>query len=422
MCFIVNVNPFGRKVELMIVGNGLDVKANLASTFVDYYKHRCKLMRLEYNEDDFYRLENNNCFPMKVKMHQYFSKKRCNIEILSIDAEAVINENITFWDLVLFFAFKVEGDLNWCNIESKIEMVLKDLRSYLSDPINRILNNYGFGEKLEDDQEQESDLYNLMEEREEEKDKYALSLAFIYKLNSYSNSSLEEVLMLELNKYEKYFSDYIKTEETSKFIEYHERRCSILTKLSGGLEATQSISVMNFNFTPNHFSDAAELREKIGLAHVNVHGSYFGNSIFGIDTKSLKDIDSIGSGYRFTKTYRKLALKMKRSTEILNHNITDIIFYGHSLGPADYAYFQSVFDYLDIYNNPIVLTFYYSNYKENVREEQTIAVRNLIEEYGKTFDNIHKGKNLLHKLLLEERISVTDLEIYEEDYSSKDMK
>ncbi|EIZ2813593.1 hypothetical protein MOY73_003007, partial [Listeria monocytogenes] len=46
----------------------------------------------------------------------------------------------------------------------------------------------------------------------------------------------------------------------------------------------------------------------------------------------------------------------------------------------------------------------------------------LIEEYGKTFDNKHKGKNLLHKLLLEERISVTDLEIYEEDYSSKDMK
>lgn len=52
MCFIVNVDPFGRKVELMIIGNGLDVKANLASTFVDYYKHRCKLMRLEYNEDD----------------------------------------------------------------------------------------------------------------------------------------------------------------------------------------------------------------------------------------------------------------------------------------------------------------------------------------------------------------------------------
>ncbi|EGQ0183166.1 hypothetical protein I1429_003048, partial [Listeria monocytogenes] len=73
-------------------------------------------------------------------------------------------------------------------------------------------------------------------------------------------------------------------------------------------------------------------------------------------------------------------------------------------------------------NNTIVLTFYYSDYKENVREEQTIAVRNLIEEYGKTFDNKHKGKNLLHKLLLEERISVTDLEIYEEDYSSKDMK
>ncbi|HDZ6956142.1 TPA: hypothetical protein RUJ97_000241 [Listeria monocytogenes] len=99
----MNVDPFGRKVELMIIGNGLDVKANLASTFVDYYKHRCKLMRLEYNEDDFYRLKSKNYFPMKVKMQQFASIRRCNIEILSIDAETAINENITFWDLVLFF-------------------------------------------------------------------------------------------------------------------------------------------------------------------------------------------------------------------------------------------------------------------------------------------------------------------------------
>ncbi|EAH0314308.1 hypothetical protein D4791_09185, partial [Listeria monocytogenes] len=71
----------------------------------------------------------------------------------------------------------------------------------MSDPINIILNNCGFGENLED--EQENDLYNLMEERLEEKDKYVLSVAFIHKLNSYSNCSLEEFLMLELNKYEK---------------------------------------------------------------------------------------------------------------------------------------------------------------------------------------------------------------------------
>ncbi|EKP3955963.1 hypothetical protein P1795_002869, partial [Listeria monocytogenes] len=95
----MNVDPFGRKVELMIIGNGLDVKANLASTFVDYYKHRCKLMKLEYNENDFYRLKNKNYFPMKVKMQQVPVIRRCNIEILSIDAETAINENITFWDL-----------------------------------------------------------------------------------------------------------------------------------------------------------------------------------------------------------------------------------------------------------------------------------------------------------------------------------
>ncbi|EAD1619684.1 hypothetical protein ARN86_14930, partial [Listeria monocytogenes] len=82
----------------------------------------------------------------------------------------------------------------------------------------------------------------------------------------------------------------------------------------------------------------------------------------------------------------------------------------------DYAYFQSLFDYLDIYNNPIKLTFYYTNYLkgeqdlETVRREQTKAVRKLIVEYGSTLDNEAKGKNLLHKLLLEERIGVFELE------------
>ncbi|EAE1303749.1 hypothetical protein EP43_14770, partial [Listeria monocytogenes] len=61
------------------------------------------------------------------------------------------------------------------------------------------------------------------------------------------------------------------------------------------------------------------------------------------------------------------------------------------------------------------LTFYYTNYLEDeqdfetVRREQVTAVRTLIEEYGSTLDNEAKGKNLLHKLLLEERISVFEL-------------
>lgn len=40
----------------------------------------------------------------------------------------------------------------------------------------------------------------------------------------------------------------------------------------------------------------------------------------------------------------------------------------------------------------------------------TVAVRKLIHNYGATMDNKEKGNNLLHKLLLEERISVLELE------------
>ncbi|WP_221641367.1 hypothetical protein [Listeria innocua] len=137
--------------------------------------------------------------------------------------------------------------------------------------------------------------------------------------------------------------------------------------------------------------------------------------IFGIDTKSL-EVAKINSGYDLTKTSRKLAMNKEKATSVLDKTISTSMFYGHSLSEADYAYFQSLFDYLDIYNNPIKLAFYYTNYLkdqqdlETVRREQTKAVRKLIEEYGSTLDNEAKGKNLLHKLLLEERVGIYELE------------
>ncbi|WP_239077247.1 hypothetical protein [Listeria seeligeri] len=107
-------------------------------------------------------------------------------------------------------------------------------------------------------------------------------------------------------------------------------------------------------------------------------------------------------------------MKSTNEDRFLDKTITEIIFYGHSLSEADYAYFQSVFDYLDIYSENIVLKFYYTNYlmpdMEKVRHEMTVAVRKLIHNYGATMDNKEKGNNLLHKLLLEERISVLELE------------
>lgn len=88
-----------------------------------------------------------------------------------------------------------------------------------------------------------------------------------------------------------------------------------------------------------------------------------------------------------------------------NNKPIEIKFYGHSLNEADYSYFQSIFDFYDLYaNNNVSLVFYYSE-----GHEQNDAIYRLINSYGKTLANKDQGKNLMHKLLLENRLKIVEL-------------
>lgn len=94
----------------------------------------------------------------------------------------------------------------------------------------------------------------------------------------------------------------------------------------------------------------------------------------------------------------------------LNRKIGAVKFYGHSLNSADYAYFQSIFDKVDLYGSNVELYFYYGDFEKDNSENQSKfmdRIYKLIGTYGQnTFKNTSeiKGKNLLHKLLLEGRI------------------
>ncbi len=99
---------------------------------------------------------------------------------------------------------------------------------------------------------------------------------------------------------------------------------------------------------------------------------------------------------------------------VLNKNTREVVFYGHSLNPQDYSYFQSIFDFFEIYsNNKIKLIFAYSIYdlkkKEKIIQDTYDSVIKLLSSYGDTSDNKDKGKNLLHKLILENRIKIQEL-------------
>lgn len=79
--------------------------------------------------------------------------------------------------------------------------------------------------------------------------------------------------------------------------------------------------------------------------------------------------------------------------------------------------FQSIFDYYNIYESDINVTFYYVDYdKKMAFTNQMEGVINLMKKYGHTMGNKNHGKNLLHKLSLEGRLKIQEVKIdYEDD-------
>ena len=226
---------------------------------------------------------------------------------------------------------------------------------------------------------------------------------------------------MELNKFEKEFGNYISQINnnlfdigTGKFKnkDIEQRAEKIFEE-----EKNKRNIVINFNYT-------TYLREMDYISEMtNVHGT-FENPIFGIDNT---EIGNDREFYYLTKTSRVLFNNtIKEDFKLPNKiEISKICFFGHSLARADYSYFQSIFDYYDIYDSEVRLEFKYYNYikdkkelSDEEKEERKYEVKSnmhksvieLMNDYGDTAGNKSKGENLLHKLILENRIKIIEVE------------
>ena len=227
--------------------------------------------------------------------------------------------------------------------------------------------------------------------------------------------------LVELNKFEKEFGDYIKeinekvfTEDVNSF-----RDNKFIDKIHKVFQEDKNKIniVINFNYT-------TYLKKMDYISEMtNVHGT-FENPIFGIDNT---EIGNDREFYYLTKTSRVLFNNtIKKEFKLPNNiEISKICFFGHSLAKADYSYFQSIFDYYDIYNSEVKLEFKYYNYikddeelndkekeerKDEVKSNMHKGVIELMNDYGNTASNKLKGQNLLHKLILENRIKIVEVE------------
>ena len=96
-------------------------------------------------------------------------------------------------------------------------------------------------------------------------------------------------------------------------------------------------------------------------------------------------------------------------------HIKNIKIYGHSLGAQDYAYFHAIFDYYNLYDGDVVLTFCYTKYgkteeeNENIKTQLITKIHNLLSDYTINSGKESKVKTIISKLEIENRLKLEEV-------------
>lgn len=348
--------------KLIIVGNGFDLSRGLNTSYNSFFAW----------------LDTRNGVSIMNDTLQGFKAENFNA-ILQKDNIIVDNFWYTYMKLLEL------DDPEWNNVES---VMLNALNPISTNFENMIMKNQPF-----------QNIESYMKKWTPSEKKFSLLVSNLYLQNK--QFDIYDYLFQELRKFENSFKEYLDS-DTFRSSEQQFIRVGQPSWLDG--TETKNISVLNFNYT-YFLNDIPETQIR------NIHGvdtsdptSQF---IFGIDSTKISPSQEI---YRFTKASRIMMNSYDTEyNSILSHTITNISFIGHSLAEADYSYFQSIFDYLSIYDSDVTLSFYYTKYhiqhSEKMLKYQN-AIQELINRYGRTLDNQDHGDNLYTKLILENRIKI----------------
>jgi hypothetical protein len=409
-----NDNLTSERSELIVIGNGFDMKCNLKSHYSDYLNHRAK------ENSSFYQTFTENMkmiYSFEDNGHDPYPNVNI-INFVSYYHDIDINR-INIWEML----FSVEcfdhetQTIKWSDIERVIKdyLVVKSIGCKASE-LHVIIQEALRAGFLDWSSIKERRKLQLVAVIEIEILKRTQQSTLIKSLTVKSRSDIAisrnedtffSYLFDELRKFENDFRVYLTNEVNRIRLEYLRNSNRLLNRISNN--NSSSIYLINFNFT-NPFS---------ALKVNNVHGSLLDNEqdlIFGIDTSrnsdGKNDIEFDRHAFRFSKTFRKLSQNQDNIIFELpsRTSLKKITFYGHSLGEGDYAYFQTFFDYYDLYSSDLVIEFKYSKYldktMDEVRFEEQEKVFKLLDFYGATMLNKNWGRNLTHKLLLEKRLSI----------------
>ena len=355
--------------QLVVIGNGFDSACQLKSDFVSFFTPRLEKLQ---------------------------SIERIGISNGKSVGSQLREAGLTVWDIILSDR---SGD-NWCDIEAAIAKWIRPCKPpHFIDLLDSIFalefNDRAWQRSLLPQESTENHVRNYLIEG-----KFGLE-------DGYSRDKFNKLLLDELHRLEEAFDTYLtkQVEETPRYPEDARQLLHDLIKRGVPSEEDYRIerSVLSFNYTgPKEMGCDFD-----GIPYVNIHGRLGEGIIFGVDGKGMMTNANVAP---FTKTYRLMAKGGPQHYEVLPGEVDLIKFFGHSLAAADYSYFQAMFDAVNLYDGDTCLVFYYRPYagksELEVRTDMMNRVTGLLSTYGETLDNVDHGNNLIHRLLLEGRLSV----------------
>ncbi|WHK76487.1 AbiH family protein (plasmid) [Enterococcus faecalis] len=406
--------------QIIILGNGFDLACDLKSSYNNFLKFQMENVKptttFESIKQSIDSIDEKEDLDL-IKNNQQVSEK----------LKEIYSTGLNIWTLLLINYYDEKDEkLKWQDIEEKIHF-------YLKKHLIKLTKGPQFHEYIQSSREIRNAVILVK------------GLALFRKVAINSNEKIAEFLLEELHNLEKIFNNYlfenagyIGATSSNSGSMYFDKAHNLLEKLANlDVNSAEKIkyNVMSFNYTnpwdshkwSSEFSINSSFTNPI--KYINVHGEAVKDHkkstenvnriIFGIDNK---DIETSSEEYIFTKKYRTLVnysdtSKSTRATDanIFDNSVKIIKFFGHSLGDADYRYFQQMFDYYNLYgNDDLKLYFYFRPYDDKISiteylHDQSIRVIKLLDKYGKTMTNKDHGKNLVTRLEMTKRIFIKEI-------------
>ena len=383
--------------QLIVLGNGFDLACGLKSTYSDFFDY--------------------------------------------IYGQQIVNTSSNNFWYDIFKDYKQESIENWADIEEQILIQLKNIEYLYNEKI--LIEGRGGSEtsSLAESEHKESNIPNNLYVTLE------FLLRYFVKVRSEKTTQniLKKQLLILEDDFRKYllsitknnaddgihYKYYMKSKVLNKYIQLcnssESHNSDLVSKLEDTTLYNQYSLVNKFDETLSKIYKEKNSDENLVLTFNytkvwdvenirNIHGDLDnGNIIFGIDYDKLNN-NFKKAPIEFSKSYRVLENGLT-STFDISSDIDIIKIYGHGLGKADYSYYQSIFDSVDLYHGKTKVMFFWSDYKgkekEQIHKDFVKGVTNLIEEYGTTFSNKDHGRNLFTKLLLENRLTIEEIPVNE---------